>query len=101
MEDPRLRNRVSRRPAQPAITTKIQWSSLFFPESSGRCRDTDRKKMRKAASSRAADPGTKIRQCHTYTDASQRRVTPEVHNAQHVQPSESAKGRTWRSLGME
>src|SRR5579884_3227602 len=101
MEDPRLRSKVRSRPAQPAITTKIHSSRRDLPESWGRWRDTARKNMRNAVSSSAAESGNNQRHCHAYTDENQRMVTPEVHNAQHVQPSDRAKGRSWRSLGME
>src|SRR5262249_41050517 len=98
---PKFTSRVASRPIDAVITTNTHFSSIGRPLSRGRWPDTDDKKMRKAASSKPAEIGSNIRQCQPYTPASQRNAAPTVHNAQHVQAAESAKGFIRRNFGME
>src|SRR6185295_2220675 len=79
----------------------VHSSNLLFPASCGRCPETTRKKIRKAANSIAADKGISARQCHWYTVVNQRKVTPDVQRAQHVHGAHRPKVPVRRSLGME
>jgi len=90
---------------QPVMTTKTH-SSKFVRVSSalsvvGRWLDTIGKKIRNAAISSAAETGSNICQCHSYTPATQRSVTPKGHITNEVQGAHSANGLMRRSFGIE
>ena len=59
-----------------------------------RWRLTVAKKIRKPMSCSAADVGSRRRQFHSLTLATQRRVTPPVQSAQLAQPRLAVKGMT-------
>ena len=60
-----------------------------------------RKKITKAASSRAADSGRRVLHCHWYTLVSHRKVTPRVQSAHDDHTADKAKEFKRRNLGME
>src|SRR5215467_11754175 len=73
------------------ITVTIHISIGFFLAEGKRLwLDTARKKIRKAASSRAAETGSSTRQCHRYEFANQRMSTPPVHMIQQVRPGRNS-----------
>src|SRR5215468_645482 len=72
------------------ITVTIHISiGFFFAEGKRLWLDTARKKIRNAASSKAAETGSSTRQCHRYEFANQRISTPPVHITQQVHPGKN------------
>src|SRR6185437_3607777 len=94
--------KANNHPTHPAMIASIQASNLPACVSDGlRWPETIRKKIRKAAISTPAESGNNTRQCHSYTPAIQRRVTPEPHMSNEVQGAQRANGFMRRNFGIE
>src|SRR5215831_5996114 len=98
---------AARKPNVALSTAKIQGSSRELPAASGlaefcgRCCEMTRKKIRKAANSKALESGSRTRQFHKYTVAPHRTATPMVQSAQQIQAARIACVAAPRSFGME
>src|SRR5579872_5774700 len=101
MVAPRFTASTDIKPMLALITTQSHGSKLLLVGLSGRCRDTARKKIKKAASSRTAEAGSSHRHSHPYTFANQRAATPVVHINQHAQAAPKGGWATLRNFGTE